>query len=174
MIEIKVIDAAHSADANIPNEPFLIFGRMIPEYIDGRWSSREIEFPPEKRHEMRFPDEDYKLEEMPDATFLGAYEDGKCVGVAVLQEAMFKYMYLLDLKVNRDCRGKSIGKRLIERAKQLAAERGYRGIYTQGQDNNLNACRFYLRCGFRIGGLDTDVYKGTSQEGKSDIYFYLD
>ena len=174
MIEIKVIDAAHSADANIPNEPFLIFGRMIPEYIDGRWSSREIEFPPEERREMRFPDEDYKLEEMPDATFLGAYEDEKCVGVAVLQEAMFKYMYLLDLKVNRDCRGKSIGKRLIERSKQLAAERGYRGIYTQGQDNNLGACRFYLRCGFRIGGLDTDVYKGTSQEGKSDIYFYLD
>lgn len=123
---------------------------------------------------MRFPDEHYKLEEMPDATFLGAYEDEKCVGVAVLQEAMFKYMYLLDLKVNRDCRGKSIGKCLIERAKQLAAERGYRGIYTQGQDNNLGACRFYLRCGFRIGGLDTDVYKGTSQEGKSDIYFYLD
>ena len=123
---------------------------------------------------MCFPDEHYKLEEMPDTTFLGAYEDGKCVGVAVLQEAMFKYMYLLDLKVNRDCRGKGIGRRLIDCAKQLAAERGYRGIYTQGQNDNLGACRFYIRCGFRIGGLDTDVYRGTKQEGKSDIYFYLD
>lgn len=106
MIEIKMINAAHSADANLPNEPFLIFGRMILEYRDGRWSSREVEFPPEKRREMCFPDEHYKLEEMSDTTFLGAYEDGKCVGVAVLQEAMFKYMYLLDLKVNRDCREK--------------------------------------------------------------------
>ena len=87
---------------------------------------------------------------------------------------MFKHMYLLDLKVNRDCRGKNIGRRLIDCAKQLAAERGYRGIYTQGQNDNLGACRFYIRCGFRIGGLDTDVYMGTKQEGKSDIYFYLD
>lgn len=174
MIEIKTINAAHSADANLPNEPFLILGRMILEYRDGRWSSREVEFPPEERREMCFPDEHYKLEEMSDTTFLGAYEDGKCVGVAVLQEAMFKYMYLLDLKVNRDCRGKNIGRRLIDCAKQLAAERGYRGIYTQGQNDNLGACRFYIRCGFRIGGLVTDVYMGTKQEGKSDIYFYLD
>lgn len=79
---------------------------MIPEYRDGRWSSREVEFPPEKRREMCFLDEHYKLEEMSDTTFLSAYEDRKCVGAAVLQEAMFKYMYLLDLKVNRDCRGK--------------------------------------------------------------------
>ena len=49
-----------------------------------------------------------------------------------------------------------------------------RGLYTQGQDNNLGACRFYLKAGFRIGGLDTEVYKGTNQEGKADILFYRD
>ena len=48
------------------------------------------------------------------------------------------------------------------------------GLYTIGQDDNLGACRFYLKAGFRIGGLDTEVYKGTKQEGKSDILFYLD
>ena len=48
------------------------------------------------------------------------------------------------------------------------------GLYTIGQDNNLNACLFYLSCGFQIGGFDNKVYKGTSQEGKSDILFYLD
>lgn len=69
---------------------------------------------------------------------------------------------------------KNIGRRLIDCVKQLAAERGYRGIYTQGQNDNLGACRFYIRCGFRIGELDTDVYMETKQEGKSDIYFYLD
>lgn len=40
--------------------------------------------------------------------------------------------------------------------------------------NNLAACLFYIKCGFAIGGLDTNVYKGTKQEGKADIYFYLD
>ncbi|MBR6607453.1 MAG: hypothetical protein IKK98_02130, partial [Oscillospiraceae bacterium] len=51
---------------------------------------------------------------------------------------------------------------------------GCRSIYTQGQDNNLAACRFYLKHGFVIGGLDTMVYNGTSQQGKSDVIFYLD
>ncbi len=51
---------------------------------------------------------------------------------------------------------------------------GYNGIYTQGQDNNLGACLFYVKAGFYIGGLDTNVYKGTKQEGKSDIIFYYD
>ncbi|HNX16683.1 MAG TPA: GNAT family N-acetyltransferase, partial [Bacilli bacterium] len=46
--------------------------------------------------------------------------------------------------------------------------------YTIAQDNNLSACLFYLNNGFRIGGLDTEIYKGTPQEGKSDIFFYKD
>lgn len=65
-------------------------------------------------------------------------------------------------------------KKLIEAAKTVAVDNGYRGIYTQGQDNNLTACLFYIKNGFHIGGLDTEVYKGTKQEGKADIIFYLD
>ena len=63
---------------------------------------------------------------------------------------------------------------LIEKSKETALEQGYRGIYTQGQDNNLGACLFYMKNGFVIGGLDTHVYTGTSGDGKSDILFYLD
>ena len=47
-------------------------------------------------------------------------------------------------------------------------------LFRSGQNNNLGACKFYIKAGFRIGGLDTEVYKGTSQEGKADILFYLD
>ncbi|MCM1523910.1 MAG: GNAT family N-acetyltransferase [Ruminococcus sp.] len=105
---------------------------------------------------------------------MGAYDGDKCVGLAIMQHALMKYMYLYDLKVNRDHRGRQIGKMLINRSKNVALSEGYRGIYTQGQDNNLAACLFYLKNGFVIGGLDTHVYTGTSQEGKSDILFYLD
>lgn len=62
----------------------------------------------------------------------------------------------------------------MDRAREIAREQEYRGLYTQGQDNNVGACLFYLHYGFRIGGLDTEVYKGTRQEGKADILFYLD
>ena len=78
------------------------------------------------------------------------------------------------MKVNNRYRKMGVGKALIQKAKTVAQQNGYRGIYTQGQDNNVEACLFYLQTGFVIGGLDTKVYQGTPQEGKKGIYFYLD
>ena len=74
----------------------------------------------------------------------------------------------------RDAVDALIASLLIEKSKEVALEQGYRGLYTQGQDNNLGACLFYLNNGFVIGGLDTCVYQGTSQEGKKDILFYCE
>ena len=79
-----------------------------------------------------------------------------------------------DLKVAASCRGKGIGKALMDAGLQEASNRNYRGIYLQAQDDNLGACLFYLKCGFQIGGFDNRVYGGTSQAHKADILFYLD
>lgn len=175
MIEIRRIDEAHQADIRLPNEPFSLWGRMILTYQDEKWGYTTVEYPKEAITEMCFPDENYDYGEMEKNTvFLGAYDGETCVGLAILQDAFFKYLYLYDLKVNSSYRGRGVGTMLMEKAKDIALERGYRGIYTIGQDNNLSACLFYVRTGFDIGGLDTRVYGGTSQEGKADIYFYLD
>ena len=40
-MEYKVIDRAHRADIQLKNEPFLLYGRMIPTYDGERWSCRE-------------------------------------------------------------------------------------------------------------------------------------
>lgn len=175
MITVKIIDEQHKEDINIPNQPFLLFGRMIPSYCNGRWGYETERFAGKDITEMCFPDENYDWDQLSqNSVFVGAYDGDKCVGLAILQQAWFKYMYLYDLKINSEYRGKHIGTMLIEKSKDVAIEHGYRGIYTQGQDNNLGACLFYLNNGFVIGGLDTHVYKGTSQEGKKDILFYYD
>ena len=173
MIDIRIIDPTHREDINLPNELFALFGRMIPSYTDGKWSYTTERA--ERVSEMCFPDENYDYDTMSkNSTFIGAYDGEKCVGLAVMQEDFFKYMYLYDLKVNVQYRRKGVAAMLMDKAKAVAREKGYRGIYTQGQDNNLGACLFYIKYGFRIGGLDTEVYRGTAQEGKSDILFYLD
>lgn len=171
-MEIRIIDRENREDIRLKNEPFSLYGRMIPTYVEEKWEYTVEKF--DRVEEMCFPDEDYDFDQMKTSTFLGAYEDGKCIGLAVMQEAFFRYMYLYDLKVNREYRGLDVGKALLKKAGEVAKEKGYRGIYTQGQDNNLGACLFYLKCGFVIGGLDTKVYTGTAQEGKRDILFYLD
>ena len=106
MIEVKIIDSAHKADVNIPNQPFGLFGRMIPGYMDGRWSySTELS---DTTGEMCFPDENYDYDEMKkDCVFIGAYEGGQCIGLAIMKQGFFKYMYLYDLKVNREYRSKA-------------------------------------------------------------------
>ena len=173
MIDVRIINVEHKQDINIPNEPFLLFGRMIPSYVDEQWNYSVEKFGVEQQ--MCFPNENYSYDDMVEnSTFIGAYDNEKCIGLAIMQESLFKYMYLYDLKVNSAYRKCGVAKALIEKAKTIAKEKGYMGIYTQGQDNNLGACLFYIKTGFYIGGFDSNVYKGTKQEGKSDIIFYLD
>ncbi len=172
MVEIRRIDAARRDDLNLPNQPFPLIGRLRPSYANGRWDYDVERF---DAGEMRFPDEGYDYDALSkDGAILGAYDGGRCVGLAILQRGFFKYMYLSDLKVNADRRRAGIGAKLVNKAKDVATDAGFRGIYTIGQDDNLAACLFYLKCGFRIGGLDTEVYRGTAQADKADIFFYLD
>ena len=157
---------------NLPNEPFKLIGRLEVEYVGGKWTHSEKYLPESEITEMVFPDENYVYEEMQDYIFLGAYDNSECVGVAILSPHFTGRLYLEDLKVSKKARGKGVGKILLEACLRLAKERGFKGLFTIGQDNNLIACRLYLSAGLHIGGLDTDVYKGTNQEGKADVYFY--
>lgn len=175
MIEVKIIDATNKEDIKLKNEEFQLWGRMIPSYENEKWAYTVREFAPKDVSRIRFPDENYQYEEMSkNSIFIGAYDAGKCIGLAIMQEAFFKYMYLYDLKIKKAHRKQGVANMLIEKAKEVAHSKGYRGIYTQAQDNNLSACIFYVNTGFHIGGLDTKVYNGTVQEGKADILFYLD
>lgn len=172
-ILVRWIGKDHASDINIKNEPFQLFGRMLPCYQDGKWSYSTI-----KNEQIEwdcFPDENYDFESMEkDYIFLGAYDGPACIGLAIWKHQWNQYLYLHDLKVNRDYRRQGVAAKMIKAAYEYAKEHGYRGIWTIGQDNNLAACLFYVKNGFRIGGLDTDVYNGTKQEGKADIYFYKD
>lgn len=172
MIKIKIIDAQHKADINLPNESFQIFGRVLVSYNDGKWDYQLQKFA--KVSEMKFPDENYNYEKMKGSIFLGAYDGDECVGLAILQADFLKYMYLYDLKVNSKYRGQHIGQKLIAKAKDIAAQKGYSGLYTQCQDNNPGAFLFYIKTGFYIGGLDTGIYKHTKQEGKADLILYCE
>lgn len=175
MLKIRRIDAAHCQDIHLPNEPFAVWGRLIPSCIDAQWRYRIDRFPESETGEMCFPDEDYDDEAMQQSSvFLGAYDGEQCIGLAIMQDAMFKHMYLYDLKVCRAYRRAGVASALMREAKQLALEKGYRGVYTIAQDNNLSACLFYLHCGFCIGGFDSHVYHGSNQEGKADVIFYWD
>ena len=139
------------ADTFPKNEPFPLFGRMIVRYDGTSWT-----YDPDAA----------------DFIYTGAFDGDTCVGLAVWQRDMFRYLYLYDLKVTGAYRRHGIGELLIDAGMKIARETGLIGVYTIVQDNNLAAARFYLKSGFAIGGLNTRVYDGTSQADKHDIYLY--
>ena len=173
MIRIETITEENSRDLNLPNEPFEMPSKFIPKLEDGVWSyCTEMFAEPQT---MAFPEENYDFDAIcSKGVAFGAYEGEKCIGVAIYEDDWLKYMYLSDIKVSPEARGKGVGKALIRAGLEAAKERGYKGLYTIAQDNNLNACTFYLRVGFDIGGFDNRVYGGTAQAHKADILFYLD
>lgn len=170
-VVIRRITGPGAQDANLPNEPFRLWGRMVPSLSDGAWSCRVERFPQES--EMCFPDAEYDIAE-DDTAFLGAYAAGRCVGVAVLRRGMFRYLYLDDLKVVHAMRGRGIGGQLVTACVEEARRLDMQGVYAVAQDNNASACLFYLKHGFQIGGFDNRGYRGTSQADKADLYFYRD
>ena len=138
-ITVEPIGPARAADANLPNRPFTLWGRLLPSLSDGVWTYRIEEFAvPE---EDCFPDFPYDVTQAG-SVFLGAYADGVCVGLAVLREDMFRYLYLDDLKVDPAYRGQGIGGRLIEACMEEARRRALQGVYVIAQDNNASACLF--------------------------------
>ncbi|MPW14724.1 GNAT family N-acetyltransferase [Lactobacillus helveticus] len=169
-MNIQIKQITNLEDINIKNEPFTIWGKMIPSPKNGHWNYQIEKF---KQSSMTcFPDEDYQYDK--NTIYLAAYDKNKCIGLAILLKGMFKYLYLDDLKVSSAYRGQGIGSKLIAECMKNAKGEGMQGIYTIAQDNNLSACLFYPKNGFEIGGFNNRDYRGTAQEEKADIYFYKD
>ncbi len=172
-MNIQRITRENAGDLRLKNDSFFMPGQFVPMLNEGIWSYRiSLREEPDT---MRFPDEDYEFDKVEQqGCAFAAYEGDTCVGLIVLKDSFWNYMYVYDLKVSAVARGKGIGGALIRAGMEEAKRRNYGGLYLQAQDNNLNACLFYLKQGFQIGGFDNRVYHGTSQQGKADVLFYLD
>ncbi len=172
-IEIREITADNQEALKLPNEPFLNEGKLTPIYDGKKWSYRVEEFAPEDVTEDCFPPEDYDFDNMEEGFHgLAAYADDRCVGYVITYVQWNKYLYLDNLLVLKDYRRYGVGSRLLQGALEKAHELGLLGVWLICQDNNLGACRFYMKNGYELGGMNLPVYDGTKQEGKSDLYFY--
>ena len=111
----------------------------------------------------------------PDKVVFLVYSDGECIGQVVLRKDWNKYAFIEDICVAKDARGKGVGTALIQRAVEWAKERELSGLALETQDTNLLACRFYAKCGFVIGGVNTMLYRNFEKlwSDESAIYWYL-
>ncbi|KRM90266.1 GNAT family N-acetyltransferase [Liquorilactobacillus cacaonum] len=172
-MDFKILNEQNSEPLQLKNEPFKIFGELIVSRDLNGWNYEVKEYELQNIFEQTFPDENYELSKINKKGFaIGVFEENVIVGLAIFEYNWNKMLYLLDLKVCKKYRRKNVARQLLKKVETIAKKKGYHGLWTIGQNNNLGACLFYLNYGFEIGGLNTMVYEQTSQKGKQDIYFY--
>jgi len=63
-----------------------------------------------------------------------------------------------NILIDHDYRRQGLGRCFVERAAEWARQRGCRALTLETQNNNISACRFYWRMGFRLTGIRDDFY----------------
>jgi GNAT superfamily N-acetyltransferase len=107
--------------------------------------------------------------------FVGAFEDGTLIGMLTWKyETWNRMVWLCDIRVREEHRRKGLGARLLEDLKWAAMRQDARGIMLETQNTNAPAVEFYLKEGFRLIGLNSELY-GLPDRGPAEIalFFYL-
>lgn len=172
MFEIAQMDKSNVADVNDTNDYFSIYGRIVPIFQNGKWSHTEELF--EEIKETKFPDDNLDWDEYinnEDKTIFFVYRLGMCVGQIRMVKQVNKFCYIENIAVIQPMRKSGVGTMLIEIAEKWAKEKGLSGLSLEAQDDNLAACRFYVKQGFEIGGIDTLVHLNNPNIDKA-IYWY--
>jgi len=143
-------------DIHTTNDPFIVFGKIVPGLHKGVWSYEEKLFDVTK--EIRFPDDNLdwnKYINREDKALFLAYMGQACVGQIRIVRDGNRFCYIENIAVKKDYRARGIGKQLLNKAEEWAKERKLIGMSLEAQDDNLGACRFYIKQGFELGGADS-------------------
>ena len=100
-------------------------------------------------------------------------DEGKVLAcIEVCPEEWSNRLLVTELWVTEELRGKGIGKRLMDRAKEIAAAQKRRAVMLETQTCNTNAIGFYLHEGFELIGFDTCCYTN-DDIGKKEVRLNL-
>ncbi len=105
-----------------------------------------------------YPDKLYE-DWWENAEAYGITEDGQLLAaIEVCPEEWSNRLLITELFVSERIRGQGYGRQLIDLAKKITEDRGYRVLMLETQSSNVNAVDFYLHQGFTLIGFDTCCY----------------
>lgn len=119
-------------------------------------ADKEIVHTPE---EYDFPDSLYQ-DHWENAQAYGVVSDDRklLACIEVCPEEWSNRLLVTELWVSDELQGKGLGKRLMDKAKEVGENQNRRAIILETQSCNTNAIGFYLHQGFEIVGFDTCCY----------------
>ena len=100
-------------------------------------------------------------------------EQGKMLAcIEMCPEEWSNRLLVTELWVSEGLRGKGIGERLMDKAKEVAVSQKRRAVFLETQSCNTNAIGFYLHEGFELIGFDTCCYTN-DDIGKKEVRLNL-
>ena len=153
------INKENIKDVNNSNEPYTIFGKIVPEYKNNFWTFSEENISEPYEYVYPIDEQDYSTFINNDSKNIFLYYvENNCVGQIIIEKYWNKNSYIQDIGVKKDFRNMGIGHKLMDQAVKWTKEKNLNGIMLETKDVNLTACRFYKRYGFILGGVDTMLY----------------
>ena len=101
-----------------------------------------------------------------------AFFDGRVVGELDLSKGWNGYAHIENLVVARNSRRQGLARALMERGVEWAESQKLPGVMLETQNNNVAACELYRSCGFRLGGFDSDLYRGLDPSSREIALFW--
>lgn len=174
--EIKRLDHLTAHFLPYEHQPFEVIGRFIPAYDGVKWSYKEVlckESRQKKYKDDVIDPKDY-IENDRQAIFL-AVCDNLCVGAVRISTGWSGDAVIEDLAVGIQYRRQGLGKKLMDGAVAWCRKQRYERITLETQDNNLQACRFYVKYGFALCGINTKIYALMPEyRDETALYFCLE
>lgn len=100
-----------------------------------------------------------------------AYMNNTCIGQIRIIKDWNRFCYIENIATKKEYRGNGIGKLLLNKAEEWAKQRKLIGMSLEAQDDNLGACRFYVKQGFILGGVDT-LKQSYNPNIETTLYWY--
>ncbi len=172
-MEFVKINQENFEHINKANQPFEIIGKIRPVFANGIWTYTEEIY--EHSYTKTYPNDTWDYDayiDNPDKIIFLAYSGAECIGQIVLRRDWNKYAFIEDICVAKSTRGQGIGTGLIQKAVEWAKNFNLKGLALETQDNNLLACRFYAKCGFVIGAVNTLLYRNFDDD-EFAVFWYL-
>jgi ribosomal protein S18 acetylase RimI-like enzyme len=90
----------------------------------------------------------------------GIEDDGNIVGwLTIGKESWSDRLRIFELLIIEEYRDKGYGKLLVQKAEEVAKEKGCYCVILETQTDNYNAIEFYKKCGFKLFGCDLNCYQ---------------
>jgi ribosomal protein S18 acetylase RimI-like enzyme len=172
-MQIKRVPGITAAELKDADFSFDVSEEAHPPFEDFALSRIVAVAPHRKRYPIDF---EMLARTDPGRSMIAAANDvRRIVGYIAVLRAWNHCAQVEDFAVDRGFRHHGIGRLLMHEAIAWAHELNLPMLRLETQSNNVPACRFYQRMGFRLGGFDRHLYSAIDgpQQNEIALFWYL-